>query len=202
MTARSLADRLRASGGRPCPSRQVLGGQACRDWIRAPASKHCQVIRRGVWDPLQHLVEEAGLSEDDRLSSYSAGVAIFCGPQGLFRRCRETYFSGCQVPSWRRPAQVPQWLRVGGLLVWGVVGGHTLLSNRDIVVDFLGHYRPQWLIVFLLFGFAYWVNTHEGERRRLTALVLVSLQSAIALGILFTTRSPVTSSALSRQAET
>ncbi|HSG39523.1 MAG TPA: histidine kinase [Thermoanaerobaculia bacterium] len=61
------------------------------------------------------------------------------------------------------------------------------------MLGFLGHYKPQWLIVFSLFGVAYWINTHEGGHRRLTTLALVSLQSAIALGILFTTRSPVTS---------
>jgi signal transduction histidine kinase len=93
----------------------------------------------------------------------------------------------------RRPAPVPQWLRVGGLLVWGAVGGHTLLSSRDAVVVLLDHHKAQWLVGFLLFGFAYWRNTHEGGHRRLTALALVSLQSAIALGILLTTHSPVTS---------
>lgn len=93
----------------------------------------------------------------------------------------------------RRPAPIPYWLRVGGLLVWGAVGAHTLLSSRVAVVAFLDRHEALWLAGFFLFGLAYWKNTHEDGRRRLPALALVSLQSAIALAMLFTSRSPVTS---------
>lgn len=96
-------------------------------------------------------------------------------------------------PRMRRPAAIPRWLRVGGLVVWGAVGGHTLLSRRDEVVALLNHHEAQWLAGFLLFGLAYWKNTSEDGRRRLPALALVALQSAIALWMLFTSRSPVTS---------
>lgn len=96
-------------------------------------------------------------------------------------------------PRRRRPAPVPQWLRVGGLLLWGAVGGHTLLSGRDAVEALLESHGAQWLIGFFVFGLAYWTNTREDGRRRLPALALVSLQSAIGLGMLFASRSPVTS---------
>jgi signal transduction histidine kinase len=105
------------------------------------------------------------------------------------RRLRR-FFVG---PRRRRPAPVPQWLRVGGLLLWGAVGGHTLLSGRDAVVALLEHREAQWFGGFLLFGLAYWTNTREDGRRRIPALALVSLQSAIGLGMLFASRSPVTS---------
>lgn len=89
-------------------------------------------------------------------------------------------------PRLRRPAAIPYWLRVGGLVLWGAVGGHILLGGR------LPRHKTEWLAGFLVFGLAYWRNTSEDGRRR-PALGLVTLQSAIALWMLFTSGSPVTS---------
>jgi len=89
-------------------------------------------------------------------------------------------------PRLRRPAAIPYWLRVGGLVLWGAVGGHTLLGGR------LPRHKSEWLAGFLVFGLAYWRNTSEDGRRR-PALGLVTLQSVIALWMLFTSGSPVTS---------
>src|SRR5689334_2675595 len=86
----------------------------------------------------------------------------------------------------RRPAAIPYWLRVGGLVVWGTVGGHILLNRPAL------RHKSEWLAGFLAFGIAYWKNTSEDGRRR-PALGLVALQSAIALWMLFTSDSPITS---------
>ncbi|MEA2561663.1 MAG: hypothetical protein QOH06_3167 [Acidobacteriota bacterium] len=94
----------------------------------------------------------------------------------------------------RRPAPVLLWLRVGGVLIWGAVGCHTLVSKRPAVSVFLDQYRELWLAVFfVVFGLAFWVNTREEGRQRLPALALIGLQSAIALGTLFGSGSPMTS---------
>ncbi|HEX6863598.1 MAG TPA: histidine kinase, partial [Thermoanaerobaculia bacterium] len=93
----------------------------------------------------------------------------------------------------RRPAPVFLWLRVGGVLLWGAVGCHTLFSQQGPVVAFLEQYRELWLASLAVFGLAFWENTREEERRRLPALALIGLQSAIALGTLFGSRSPMTS---------
>ena len=86
----------------------------------------------------------------------------------------------------RRPAAIPYWLRVGGLVLWGTVGGHVLLNKPAF------RHESEWLAGFLAFGIAYWRNTSEDGRRR-PALGLVALQSAIALWMLFTSDSPITS---------
>jgi signal transduction histidine kinase len=90
----------------------------------------------------------------------------------------------------RRPAPVLLWLRVGGLLLWGAVGCHTLF--REEVKEVLGRHLEVWLAWQAVFGLAFWENTSEEGRRRLSALVLVGLQSVIALGTLLATRSPMT----------
>lgn len=87
----------------------------------------------------------------------------------------------------RRPAAIPYWLRVGGLVLWGAVGGHVLLNKPAF------RHESEWLTGFVVFGIAYWRNTSEDGRRR-PALGLVALQSAIALWMLFTSGSPITSS--------
>jgi len=86
----------------------------------------------------------------------------------------------------RRPAAIPYWLRVGGLVLWGAVGGHVLLNKPAL------RYQSEWLVGFLVFGIAYWRNTSEDGRRR-PAFGLVALQSAVALWMLFTSNSPITS---------
>jgi len=83
----------------------------------------------------------------------------------------------------RRPAAIPYWLRVGGLVLWGAVGGHILLNRPAL------RHQSEWLAGFLAFGIAYWKNTSEDGRR----LGLVALQSALALWMLFTSDSPITS---------
>lgn len=92
----------------------------------------------------------------------------------------------------RRPAPVLLWLRVGGVLLWGAVGCHTLFSKREPVVALLEQHREMWLAGLAVFGLAFWENTREEGRRRLPALGLIALQSAIALGTLFVSRSPMT----------
>lgn len=86
----------------------------------------------------------------------------------------------------RRPAAIPYWLRVGGLVLWGAVGGHVLLNKPAF------RHESEWLVGFLAFGILYWRNTSEDGRRR-QALGLIALQSAIALWMLFTSDSPITS---------
>ena len=93
----------------------------------------------------------------------------------------------------RRTAPVLLWLRAGGLLIWGAVGCHTLFSGRQAVVALLGRHGALCLAGFVAFGLAFWENTREDGRRRLLILILVGLQSAVALGILFASRSPMTS---------
>lgn len=108
--------------------------------------------------------------------------------RGIRRRWR--LFVGTGM---RRPAPVLLWLRVGGVLLWGAVGCHTLFSERGPAVAFLEQYRELWLASLAVFGLAFWENTREEGRRRLPALALIGLQSAIALGTLFGSRSPMTS---------
>ncbi len=91
----------------------------------------------------------------------------------------------------RRPAPVLLWLRVGGLLLWGAVGCQTLFSDRLDVKDFLSRYQEVWLACHAVFGLAFWENTRDEGSRRLSTLVLMGLQSAIALGTLFMSGSPM-----------
>jgi signal transduction histidine kinase len=111
----------------------------------------------------------------------------------VLRRIRRLWRLTVGTGMRRRPAPVLLWLRVGGLLLWGAVGCHTLFSEREAVVVFLRQYREVWLACLAVFGLAFWENTREEGRSRLPALALIGLQSAIALGTLFASQSPMTS---------